>query len=197
MTVWYIARGAGLSALVLLSISTCIGALVTGRGGRPGNRVVVQYLHRVTASLGLGVLLLHIATIFADSYANVGWTGAIVPFTAGYRPTWVAFGTLSVYTFVLVAAIGLARGRMAASKRGAAAWRWLHSLAYVGWGMAMVHGLKSGTDTSVHWVRLLYLACGIAVIASVAVRVLREPDLEEAPEAAVPGSAPSVTAGAR
>jgi len=132
MTVWYVARGAGLSALVLLSIS------------------------------------------------------------------WIALGTLAVYTFVLVAAIGFARGRMATSKRGAAAWRWLHSLAYVGWGMAMLHGLNSGTDTSVHWVRLLYLACGIAVIGSVAVRVLREPGLDEAP-ATVPSrrSASSVKAGAR
>jgi predicted ferric reductase len=178
MTLWYVARGAGLAALLLLTVSTCVGALVTGRGAA-ANRVVVQYLHRVTASLGLGVLVLHITTILADSYANVGWRGAIVPFTAAYRPTWVGLGTLAVYIFVLVVAIGLARGRFAASRRGAAMWRGLHGLAYVGWSLAMLHGLKSGTDSGLGWVRWLYVACAAAVATSVAVRggLARRPDL--------------------
>jgi hypothetical protein len=136
-------------------------------------------VHRVTASLGLGVLLLHVGTILADPWAKVGWSGAIIPFTAGYRPTWVGTGTLAVYTFVLVAAIGLARGQLASSVRGARAWRWLHGLAYLGWGMALLHGFNSGTDSSVGWVRELYIACGVSVAASIAARVglERRPDL--------------------
>ena len=181
MTVWYIARGAGLAALVLLTFSTVLGALMTGRGAvaRSASRVVWHHVHRMAASLGLGVLLLHVGTILADPWAKVGWAGAIVPFTSGYRPTWVGTGTLAVYTFVLVAAVGFARGRIAASERGARAWRWLHGLAYLGWGMAMLHGFNSGTDTSVGWVKLLYIACGLSVAASVAVRVgmERRPDL--------------------
>jgi sulfoxide reductase heme-binding subunit YedZ len=190
MTIWYIARGAGLAALLLLSVSTCIGALMTGRG-RPGNRVVVQYLHRVTASLGLGALVLHVSTILADSYAHVGWQAAIVPFTSEYRLTWVGFGTLAIYTFVGVAALGFARGRFARSQRGAAVWRWLHSLAYVGWGMAMLHGLNAGTDSSVGWVRWLYIAAALLVGTSVAVRfgLVRRPDLVR--------HAPATTAVAR
>jgi predicted ferric reductase len=178
MTIWYIARGAGLAALLLLTATTCLGALMSGRG-RAAHRVVLGYVHRVTASLGLGVLALHIGTILADSFANVGASGALVPFTAGYRPGWVGLGTLAVYTFVLVAAVGIARGRIAATNAGARAWRYLHGLAYAGWGLAFVHGVRSGTDTSVGWVKLLYIAGGIAVIASVAVRVglERRPDL--------------------
>lgn len=178
MTLWYIARGAGLAALVLLTVTTCLGAATTGRG-RASNRVVVQYVHRATASLGLGVLALHIGTILADSYAHVGWLGAVVPFTAGYRPTWVGLGTLAAYTFVAVAALGAARGRMAASPRGAAVWRWLHGSAYVAWGFALLHGLKSGTDSSVGWVRWLYVACAAAVVASAIARfgLQRRPDL--------------------
>jgi methionine sulfoxide reductase heme-binding subunit len=190
MTVWYIARGAGLAALVLLSLSTAIGALMTGRGGA-ANRVVVQYLHRVTGSLGLAALALHLSTILADSYAHVGWAASIIPFTAAYRPTWVGLGTLAGYTLLLVAAVGFARGRMAASKLGARVWRGVHGLAYAAWGLALLHGLKSGSDTAVPWVRWLYLACGIAVIGSIAVRIglERRPDL-------VRGSAPRPLAGA-
>ncbi|MCW2496144.1 hypothetical protein [Jatrophihabitans sp.] len=170
MTLWFTARGAGLSALLLLSISTCLGALMTGRA-RAANRVVWHYVHRVTASLGLGVLALHITTILADPYSGVGWRSALVPFTSSYRPTWVGLGTLAVYTFVLVAAVGAARGRFAATPRGAAAWRWLHSLAYVGFGMAMWHGFLSGTDSALPWVRSLYVACGVAVLGSLAIRL--------------------------
>ncbi len=182
MTIWYIARGAGLAALLLLSVTVCIGALTSGRGSA-ANRVVMQYLHRVTAALGLGALGLHIMAILADSYAHVGWRGALVPFSAGFRPLWVGLGTLAVYTFVLVTIIGFARGRMAATKLGAAVWRGLHALAYAGWGMAMLHGLKSGTDSGVGWVRLLYIACGTAVLGSLAVRVAleRSPGLVRTP----------------
>jgi predicted ferric reductase len=170
MNLWFTARGAGLSALILLSLSTCLGALVS-RHGSAGRRYVIQYVHRATATLGIAVLILHISTILADAYADVGWRGALIPFTAGYRPTWVALGSLAAYTFIAVAALGLARGRMAASPRGARIWRGLHSLAYLGWLSAMWHGFMSGTDSSVGWVRLMYLACLVAVVGSVVARL--------------------------
>jgi sulfoxide reductase heme-binding subunit YedZ len=184
-SVWLTARGAGLAALVLLTLSTCIGALGSG-GVRPGTRVILQNVHRVAGSLGLGVIILHVATIVADRFAHVGVSGAIVPFTAGFRATWVGLGTIAAYVFLGVAALGFARGRMATSARGAAAWRALHALAYVGWVLAMVHGYNSGTDTSLAWVRLLYLLCGSAVIGSVLARLAgrHRPDLVR------PGTAP-------
>ncbi len=178
MTIWYIARGAGLAALVLLTMSTAIGALMTGRG-KPATRVMWNYVHRVSASLGLGALVLHIGSILADSYAHVGWVASIVPFTSSFRPTWIGMGTLAVYTFVLVAAVGVARARIATSERGTRVWRRLHGLAYVGWGLALLHGFNSGTDSGVGWVRGLYIACAAAVATAVSVRVglERGPDL--------------------
>ncbi len=178
MNVWFTARGAGLSALILLSLSTCLGALgsrsrVAARTGNPGRRYIVQYLHRVTAGLGLAVLVLHVGTILADSYAHVGWRGALIPFTSGYRPTAIALGSLSAYLFIGVALLGLARGRLAASPRGARVWRALHGLAYLGWGTAILHGFTAGTDSSVGWVRLIYAGGLAAVLGSVAYRVVR------------------------
>lgn len=170
MNLWFTARGAGLSALLLLTVTTCLGALVTRRAD-PARRYVVQYLHRVCAGLGLTVLALHVGTILADSYAHVGWRGALIPFTSGYRPTWVALGSLAAYTFLGVAILGLARGRMAAAPRAARVWRALHGLGYLGWGSAMLHGFTSGTDSDVGWVRLLYLLCLVAVAGSIAARI--------------------------
>ena len=178
MTVWYIARGAGLAALVLLTVSTSLGALVSRHGPSgpnrsPGRRYVVQYLHRAFAGLGIAALGLHIAAILADSFAKVGWVGALVPFTAGYRAGAVALGTLAGYTFVAVAVLGLARGRIATSPRGARIWRALHGLAYAGWGLAILHGFTAGTDSSVRWVGHLYQLCLVAVLGSIAARLLQ------------------------
>jgi hypothetical protein len=169
-TVWMTARGAGLSALVLLTVSTCIGALASCRW-TPETRVVLQYVHRAAASLGLGVLVLHIAMILADSYAHVGVSGAIVPFTSSYRATWVGIGTLAAYCFVFVGALGFARGRIAGSERGVKIWRRLHGAAYGGWVLAIVHGFTSGTDSSITWVRMLYLLSALAVLAAAATRM--------------------------
>lgn len=178
MTAWYIARGAGLSALVLLTLSTSLGAFVSRHGPsgpnrNPGRRYLVQYLHRAFAGLGLTALVLHVGAILADSYAHVGWVGALVPFTSGYRPTAIALGTLAAMTFVGIAVLGLARGRMATSPRGARIWRGVHGLAYLGWGMAILHGFTAGTDSSVGWVRHLYQLCVVVVLGSVAARLLQ------------------------
>ncbi|HEX3337148.1 MAG TPA: hypothetical protein VHS54_11855 [Jatrophihabitans sp.] len=172
MNIWFMARGAGLSALILLSLSTCLGALVS-RPGDPARRYVVQYLHRACAGLGLTVLALHIMTILADSYAHVGWRGALIPFTAAYRPTAVALGSLAAFTFIGVGVLGLARGRLAASPRAVRVWRGLHGMAYVGWIAAMLHGFTAGTDSSVGWVRLIYVTCLVAVLGSVSLRVVQ------------------------
>jgi sulfoxide reductase heme-binding subunit YedZ len=163
------ARGAGLATLLLLTITVCCGALAN-RARRPGTRVIVQYVHRATASLGLGVLTLHVATILADSLAHVGVTGALVPFSSSYRATWVGLGTIAAYLVLVVSALGLARGRMANSALGAAIWRRLHGLSYGAWGIALVHGFLSGSDSGRIWVRLLYLACIGAVVSSIAYR---------------------------
>jgi sulfoxide reductase heme-binding subunit YedZ len=170
MNVWLTARGAGLSALVLLTVATALGALVSMRG-KASVRYVAQYVHRVCAGLGLGVLVLHIVTILADSYAHVGVSGALVPFTSGYRATAVALGTIAMYLFVAIAVLGLARGRMAASDRGARTWRAVHTLSYAAWGLAVLHGFTAGSDSSVGWVRLLYLGCIAAVVAAAGARL--------------------------
>ena len=172
MTIWLLARGAGLSATVLFTAATCLGALSSGRGPI-GSRVVGQYVHRVVASLGLAVLALHIWAILADSYAGVGWVGALVPFTSGYRPTWVAVGSLAAYSFVIAALTGATRRAFANSPHGAAVWRYLHGVAYAGCALSILHGFTTGTDSSVGWVRVLYVLCLVALGSAVAVRLAR------------------------
>jgi hypothetical protein len=176
-TLWLTARGAGLAALVLLTLSTVLGTFGSRHGANepnpnPARRYLVQYLHRAFAGLGLVALALHLGAVLADPYAHVGWVGALLPFGSAYRPPAVALGSLAAYTLIGVAVLGLARGRLAASPRGARVWRWLHGLAYAGWVAAIWHGFTAGTDTTLAWVHGLYVGCLIAVLAAVATRLL-------------------------
>jgi sulfoxide reductase heme-binding subunit YedZ len=171
MTLWFTARGAALAALIMLTLATSLGALGSIKASRPDVRVLVQYLHRTAAALGLGLLLVHITAILLDKDAGVGVMGAIVPFASGYRPGSVAFGSLAIYTFLIVSALGVARGRIAGSARGARIWRGLHLLSYAGWAMAMYHGFFTGTDSDLAWVRSLYVLCLLLVGGAVAARL--------------------------
>ena len=175
-TLWFTARGAGLGAMLVLTIATVLGALGSIRSSSPETRVIVQYVHRTAAVLGLGLIVVHVSTLVLDAKAHIGLAGALVPFAAHYRPNAVALGSIAMYTLLLVAALGLARGRLAASRRSAATWRALHLLAIPAWAVAVLHGLLAGTDRSQRWVVLLTVACVGAVGLALIIRMMRLDD---------------------
>jgi methionine sulfoxide reductase heme-binding subunit len=169
---WFTARGAGLSALLSLSIATACGAFGSLPGAAPAARVMVQYLHRTAAALGIGLIVVHVASIVLDSKSHIGFAGALVPFAAHYRPNAVALGSCTAYLLLLVAALGLARGRLAAAPAAARRWRAAHSLGYLLWATAVLHGLLAGTDRGQGWVVLLVVGCVLLVLAAGIVRLL-------------------------
>lgn len=174
MTLWYLARGAGFAALIAFTASTMLGALATtGRRGAQGldRRYLRQMAHRSAAVTGLVMLATHIVLILTDVYVNASVSGALIPFTAGYRPLALGLGSVAVYLLVLVAVSGALRGRLATSARGARLWRRVHLMAYGGWVLSMGHGILAGTDTGTRWTTAIYLGCGAAVVSAIAARL--------------------------
>lgn len=176
MTLWYLARAAGMVALIAFTASTALGALSPRRRRAPGpedvdRRYLLQMAHRSAAITGLLALAAHVVFLVMDSYVNVSVSGALIPFTAGYRPFALALGTVGVYAITLVAVSGAARGRLAASPRAARVWRSVHTMAYLGWALAMAHGVLAGTDTGARWSTAVYAACGGAVAVALAIRL--------------------------
>ena len=177
MLLWYLARAAGMVALVAFTASTVLGAL-SSQHARPrpaadlDRRYLVQMAHRSAAVTGLLALTLHAVLLVIDSYVDLDVTGALIPFTAGYRPLALAMGTIAVYVITLVAVSGAARGRLATSAPAARSWRSVHVLAYAGWALSMGHGIFAGTDSGSGWATAVYVACGAAVVAAVAMRLL-------------------------
>ena len=191
MTMWLFARATGMVALIAFTASVAFGALAASRKAPPlhdrmafddkmalgdtmDRRFLKQMAHRSAAVIGLALLLVHATLIIIDSFVNVSISGALVPFTAGFRSIALAAGTLSVYTFVAVAVSGALRGRLATSAASVRRWRYVHLSAYAGWALAMGHGIFAGTDTGAWWAMAVYVVCGVAVLVSVTVRLVAE-----------------------
>lgn len=156
---WYVTRGSGIVALVLLTIAVVAGLLTAGRFSRPGwPRFVVEGLHRNVSLLATVFLGIHIATSVADTYVSISWLNAIVPFGASYKPLWLGLGALSLDVFLAVAVTSLVRARL-----GYRSWRAVHWLSYGCWAIAVVHGLGIGSDRNQAWFLVLNLAAVSAV----------------------------------
>ncbi|MET8912315.1 hypothetical protein [Micromonospora sp. NPDC004551] len=158
---------AGVVALVSLSLTVMLGLLATDRLVLLiRHRVLLQSAHRATGILGVAGLVCHVITKVAIGRA--GPTDAVVPFVAG-RGLYVGLGTVAALLMVGVLWTGIVRVRFAgAGPRWM--WRALHSMAYVSWPFALVHGLNAGRAAKT-WVVLSYLACVLLVVVALLVRL--------------------------
>ena len=165
---WYASRGAGATALVLLTLSVVLG-IVDQQRWRPARwqRFVVDALHRNVALLVLAVLVVHVGAAVLDSFAPIGLKDVFIPFGSPYRPLWLGFGALAFDLLLLVLLSSVLRRHF-----GHRAWRSIHWLAYVSWPVAVVHGLGTGTDAKSGWMLALTFTCVAAVLVAVWVRVI-------------------------
>ncbi|MBM0259109.1 hypothetical protein JNW89_22530, partial [Micromonospora sp. 4G55] len=158
---------AGVVALVALSLTVMMGLLATDRLVlKIPHRVLLQSAHRATGVLGVAGLVFHVITKVAIGRA--GPTDAVVPFVGG-RGLYVGLGTVAAFLMVSVLWTGIIRVRFA----GVGPkwfWRALHSMAYVAWPFALLHGLNAGRAAK-PWVTLSYLACVLLVVAALLVRL--------------------------
>ncbi|MEU9825639.1 ferric reductase-like transmembrane domain-containing protein [Micromonospora chersina] len=158
---------AGVVALVSLSLTVMLGLLATDRLVLLiRHRVLLQSAHRATGVLGVAGLVFHVITKISTGRA--GPTDAVVPFLGG-RGLYVGLGTVAALLMVGVLWTGVVRVRFAGvGPRWM--WRALHSMAYVSWPFALLHGLNAGR-TAKTWVVLSYLACVLLVVVALLVRL--------------------------
>ena len=157
---WYLARGSGLAALVVLTLNMVLGIVTSVRWTNPRwPRFVIELLHRNSSLVAFALIVVHVATVVIDSFAPIGWKDAFIPFVGVYRPVWLGLGALAFDILVALIVTSLLRHRM--SHR---TWRFVHWFAYLCWPLVVVHGLGTGSDSKVGFVLLLYVACIAAVI---------------------------------
>lgn len=164
---WYLTRGAGVVAMLLLTASVALGILDFSRWrSERWPRFLTDALHRNVSLLALVVVVLHVVTTVADGFTPIGFLDAVIPFLSPYRPLWLGMGALAFDLLLAVAITSMVRRRL-----GYGAWRAVHWGAYACWPLALVHGLGTGTDASAAWMLVLTAACVAAVLIAIGWRV--------------------------
>ena len=173
MTVlWYATRGTGVVALLLLTATVVLGVAGTARFETlRWPRLMTAGLHRYLSLLVVAFVAVHVATAVLDPFASIGWTAAVVPFSASYRPLWLGLGTVAFDLLLAVVVSSLLRARL-----GYRGWRAVHWLGYASWPIALWHGLGAGTDSRLGWLLGLDACCVAAVACAVWWRLSIVPD---------------------
>ncbi len=153
---WYIDRGSGLAALMLLSTSVVLGVVSVVRVHSPRwPRFALAQLHRNLSLLALAFGVVHVLTSVIDSFVPITVVDAFVPFASSYKPFWMAMGTISADLMLAVLITTALRRQL-----GARAWRSVHLLSYACWVVGAVHAIGIGSDArSAVWAVMIVAAC--------------------------------------
>jgi methionine sulfoxide reductase heme-binding subunit len=169
---WYLTRGSGTVALILLTASVLLGVMNSTRWRSARlPRFLVFGLHRNITLLALAFTVVHVVTTIVDSFAPIGVVDAFIPFLSPYRPFWLGLGTVAFDLLLALIVTSLLRRRI-----GVRAWKLVHWLAYASWPVALLHSLGTGSDARSGWLAVLGVICALTVLASVLWRVGAAPD---------------------
>ena len=141
---WVLARVAGLASYAALAIALVTGiALRTAVLDWLGSNRAVRSLHEYTTVLWVPLAVVHVLSLLLDSTARIGLLDVFVPFHSSYGTLAIGVGSLSLDLMVVVTVTAYLKRRMRKE-----VWLWLHRLAYVGFALAFLHAVLSGTDFS-------------------------------------------------
>ena len=161
---WITSRAAGTAALVLSSVSVCLGLLM---GGRLLKRrgADLRVAHEAFALATIATLLVHGLTLLGDGYLNPSLGDVTVPFLSGYKTLWTSAGIIAFWG---LAALGLSY--YARARIGQARWRRLHRFTALAWALGVVHALGEGSDSGQAWFLVMV---AIAVLPALSLLVVR------------------------
>jgi sulfoxide reductase heme-binding subunit YedZ len=173
---WITSRAAGIVALVLSSLSVCVGLSMGGRlmkGRGPDLRATHEALSLAT----LAALLVHGVSLIGDSFLHPTLADVAVPFLSSYKTLWTTTGIVAFWAMLILGLSYYARSRI-----GIQRWRRLHRFTALAWVLGLAHSLGEGTDAGQTW----FLAMtAIVVLPALGLLAVRWLGASRAPQAGV------------
>jgi len=165
---WYLSRGTGFVAYLLLWGSVTWGLLLSTGTGRAWMRPP-QLLdaHQFLSAAGAGFACFHGLVLMGDRYVSFPLRAVILPFGGSYEPLLVAFGQIAVWLSLLLIASFHVRRHI-----GGRLWRRLHYASFMAFWLAFAHGLLLGTEQTTAWALVVYMTTASVVIFLTFCRVL-------------------------
>jgi hypothetical protein len=165
---WIVGRALGLAAYLCLTVLVLLGIWLRHPWRFRRTVLHAETALRYHAALAAAMIVLvvgHLVSLASDSYAGVGWVGAVLPGHSAYRTVPVAIGVAAFWACLLVAGTARLGARLVGRR-----WLPVHRLALPIFVAVFVHGTLSGTDTS--RLRVFYLVTGIVVVVVWSTRLL-------------------------
>jgi sulfoxide reductase heme-binding subunit YedZ len=168
--IWYLMRGSGVTALLLLTGVVVLGILTSRKTSLPTlPRFATMTLHRSISLLAVVFLVIHVTTAVIDPYAQVRLLDLAVPFLGSWQALMLGLGTLALDVFAAVLVSSLLMRHI--SRRS---WRAIHWFGYATWPLAFVHSLGMGSDSGAVWLRALAALMLGTIAAALGWRVQRK-----------------------
>ncbi|MFA6494898.1 MAG: ferric reductase-like transmembrane domain-containing protein [Candidatus Paceibacterota bacterium] len=165
---WYITRSAAITAYVLMFIVVVLGTGMTGGFVyRFINPIKAWTIHKyVSIALGV-VVLVHIFSLFFDSFVHFGITELFVPLASSFKPVYVGMGIIGFYLLVITILVSIFL-----RIRTPRFWRATHYVVYPLFAFSFVHGVMTGTDSAVSAMVDMYWITGIIFILLMMYRIV-------------------------
>jgi DMSO/TMAO reductase YedYZ heme-binding membrane subunit len=164
MRVWLAARATGIVALVLLAAMVILGIVLSHpEQARWKQAKRIYPWHETLWVFVIAFLLVHVASLLLDPYADVSPLGALLPGFSHYRTVPVALGSIGLYATLITGATARWTRLLPSG-----VWLRLHRFAAVALALGWAHGVLAGTDSPA--LETLYGAIAVLVIAAAAYR---------------------------
>jgi methionine sulfoxide reductase heme-binding subunit len=185
---WITSRAAGVAALLLSSLSICVGLLM-GAGIVKGHRQELRVTHEALSLATLTALVLHGLSLLGDGYLHPSLGDVAIPFLSGYKTLWTSMG---IVAFWMLAALGVSY--YARARIGVQRWRTLHRFTALAWMLGLVHSLGEGTDAGQTWFLAMAAIVVVPALALLLIRLLgSSPGQAQTPTAPRPPSPRKLT----
>jgi sulfoxide reductase heme-binding subunit YedZ len=142
---WITSRAAGIAALVISSLSVCVGLLMGGRMLK-GRGPDLRATHEALSLAALGALLVHGLALIGDKYLHPSLADVAIPFLSSYKTLWTSMGIVAFWAMLILGFSYYARARI-----GVQRWRRLHRFTVLAWAFGLAHSLGEGTDAGQAW----------------------------------------------
>ncbi len=180
---WIASRAAGTGALLLSSLTVCVGLLMGGRMLK-ARRLELRVTHEALSLAALAALAIHGLSLLGDSYLHPSLRDVAIPFVGGYETLWTSTGIIAFWVLLVLGLSYYARARI-----GVQRWRKLHSFAALAWLLGLVHALGEGTDAGQAW----FLAMiAVVIVPALVLLLIRLAGSRALPRSPLPASRPGV-----
>ena len=138
---WLLSRSFGLAAMLFLSLSVAWGLSFSSKMAKwgPGSLGRARQAHEALSLTAIVLILSHAVALLWDKYLNPSVFEIFIPLQMG---VWVSLGIVAAWITLPAGLAYYMRNRIGL------AWKKIHRFVLLGWVLALIHVIGSGSEVA-------------------------------------------------